>query len=235
MDIWDRLLWELGFSICHQRADRLLFFGGRPLFVCARDTGIFVSFFGVVLVLSLLRREKKAGMPPVAVSLLCASGVLFLAWDALTSYLGWRESTDLLRLLSGSAGGAGLAVPSAALLNREAWRGDASRRLMGGTSDIILVSGVLLPALFLYLLRPAPLFRTAQSWLLVSILGTFWSLNLLLLSLFRPRRNGGPSRARLASAFLLLALELAASYWLHRLLEGAPVPPLGLLVRHPGA
>ena len=226
MGVWDRCLWELGFAICHQRMDRLLLFGGRPLFVCARDTGLFVSFFGLLLALSFLRGEKRAGMPPPVVGLLCIAGVLFLAWEGLTGYLGWRESTNLLRFLSGAAGGAGLAVPLAALVNREVWGGDVSRRVMGKPSDFLSASAVLLAASVLYLLRPALLFRLAQLGLVVSILGAIWSLDLLLVCLLKPGRGNKQIKARTLTALFLLALELGASYGLHRLLAGGgPVVP----------
>ncbi len=235
MCLWDRWLWELGFAVCHQRTDRLLSFGGRPLFVCARDTGMFVAFFGLLLALSLLRRERSAGIPSFATIALCVAGILFLAWDGLTSYLGWRESTNLLRFLSGATGGAGLAVPVSALMNREIWLEDTSRRIMGGGRDILFVSVVSLVALPLYIMRPPSLFRVAQLELLLSMLGTFWSLNLLLICLLRPRRREEALRARIALAFLLLVLELAASYWAHRLLAGGGplVPPPALFGRLP--
>jgi hypothetical protein len=91
---------------------------------------------------------------------------------------------------------------------------------MGGARDLLFASAVLPIALVVYLLRPAPLFRVAQLGLLASILGTIWSLNLLLISLLKPRRREGALNARFATAFLFLALELAASYGLHRILTG---------------
>lgn len=234
MGVWDRCLWELGFAICHQQLERMLRFGERPLFVCARDTGLFISFFGLLLALSFLRGEKRAGMPPPAVGLLCIAGILFLAWEGLTGYLGWRESTNLLRFLSGAAGGAGLAVPLAALVNREVWGGDVSRRVTGGPGDYLFASAVLLAASALYLLRPSSLFRLAQLWLLASILGTIWTLNLLLVFLLKPGRGSDRLKARMFTALFLLALELAASYGLHRLLAGGgPVIPFAsILGRH---
>ena len=136
MSWWDRWLWELGFAICHQEPDKLLRFGDRPLFVCSRDTGIFVSFFTVLLALSLLRGKDKAGMPPAHILAAVAAGLLFLAWDGLTSYLALRETTNLIRFLSGFAAGGGMAFPAAALVNRVVFGGDRALRVGSNPGDI---------------------------------------------------------------------------------------------------
>ena len=223
---WDAWLWELGFAVCHQRPERLLRFGDGCLFVCARDAGLFVSFFTLLLALSLLRGRERAGMPPRPLLAAGAAGVLFLAWDGITSYLGLRESGNVLRFLSGFAAGTGLALPAAALLNREGFAGDRSRKVGSGPRDLAAVGLAAGAALLLFLWRPAPLFRLGQTWLLVSMLGTFWSLNLLLVYLAGAEREGGLSAGRALLAALLAALELCGSYWLHRLLGGGGPAPL---------
>ncbi|MEW6554032.1 MAG: DUF2085 domain-containing protein [Actinomycetota bacterium] len=223
---WDSLLWELGFSICHQRLERMLFFAGRPLFVCSRDTGMLVSFFTLMLVLSLLRGRDRAGTPPWPVLAAGAAGILFLIWDGLTSYLGFRESTNTLRFLSGFAAGAGLAFPVAALVNGEVFGGDRSEKVGARPGDLLAAATAGGAVLVLYLWRPGPLYRLGQLWLLVCLLGTFWVLNLLLVYLFRPREGGGLTPGRALLAVALIAVELAGSYTLHRLFAGhGPAPP----------
>ncbi len=222
---WDRWLWELGFAICHQQPERLLEFGDSPLFVCARDTGIFVSFFSLMLVLSLLRGRQRAGMPPVPVLAVAAAGILFLAWDGLSSYLGFRDTTNTLRFISGFAAGAGLAFPIAALVNGAVFGGDRSLKVASRTRDLAAVGLAGGAALLLYLWRPHPLFRVGQFWLLLSLLGTLWVLNLLVIYLVREKEGGGLTLARAAAAALLAAVELTGSYWLHRLFAGrGPAP-----------
>ncbi len=219
MGLWDRWLWELGYAVCHQRVDRLLFFGNDALFVCSRDTGLFVSFFTLVLSLSAGRREKRAGMPPLFLMLLGAAGVLFMAWDGFTSYMGWRESNNMMRFISGFTGGMGLALPVAALFNREVLRGDPARKVLGETREFLRSAALLVPALLLYVVRPASLFRVGQIWLLVCMLGTFFTLNLLLVCLLRPQRQEGLLARLLISSLLVLA-ELCVSHVLHLLLSG---------------
>ena len=225
---WDTWLWQLGFSICHQQPERLLRFGDRALFVCARDTGLFVSFFCVILVLSLLRGRERAGMPPWPILALAAVGVLFLAWDGLTSYLDLRESTNTLRFLSGFAAGAGLAFPAAALVNGEVFGGDRSAKVGSRPRDLAAAGLAGGAVLILYLWHPESLFRLGQIWLLVSMLGTFWILNLLLVYLLRAREGEGLTVARASMAALLVVLELTGSYWLHRLIAGEGPAPVSL-------
>lgn len=227
MCFWDRWLWELGFAVCHQRPERLLYFGGRPLFVCARDTGLFVSFFTVLLVLSLARSKQRAGMPPLPVLVLCGAGILFLAWDGLTSYLGLRESGNVIRFLSGFAAGTGLAFPVAAWFNRTVFGGDRELKVGSRPVDWLAVGVAGGMAIALYLSRPEALFRLGQLWLCVCLLGTFWVLNLLLVTLLMRREGEGISPARAAAAVLLTAAELCGSYFLHRSLAGkGPEIPL---------
>ena len=198
----------------------MLRFGDDALFVCARDTGLFVSFFTLMLVLSLLRGRDRAGRPPLAVLALGAAGVLFLAWDGLTSYMGLRESTNVIRFLSGFAAGAGLAFPAAYAVNRFVFAGDRNRRVGSRPSDIAAAALAGGAAAALFLLRPSYLFRLGQVWLLLSMLGTFWILNLVLVYVVMGRGAGRLTAGRAVMAAALTVAELAGSYWLHRLLAG---------------
>jgi uncharacterized membrane protein len=225
---WDCWLWELGYAVCHQQPERILRFPGGPLFVCARDTGLFVSFFTALLVLSLLRGRKRAGMPPLPLLILAGCGLLFMAADALTSYTGLRESTNTLRFLSGFAAGAGLALPVAALVNRFVFGGDRSLKVASRAPDLVALCLALVAAATVYLWRPAGLYRFAQLWLLLSMLGTFWSLNLLLICLLREEGGEGFTWYRAGLALLLTALELGVSYSAHRAIQGrGPRPAAG--------
>jgi uncharacterized membrane protein len=223
---WDRFLWHLGFAICHQQPDRLLRFGNHSLFVCARDTGLFVSFFSVLLVVSLLRGRRRGGIwwPLVILAL---AGIAFLAWDGLSSYLGYRETSNLLRFLSGLSAGTGLAILFAPWINRTVFGGDRRSKLGRNPIDlsfIILALGLMAG---LYLLRPQSLFTLAETWLALCIIGTFWSLNLLLVSLLREKRSPALSLSNVLLALLLAVLELGGSYALHRaILHRGPGPPV---------
>jgi len=95
------------FSIfCHQLPFRSLFFDGIQCPVCARCASIYV-FTGAGLVFLRLRgygaREFKMNWLLLAL-LLAPTGI-----DGATQWLGWRESTNVLRLITGAPYGLGYA------------------------------------------------------------------------------------------------------------------------------
>ena len=77
---------------CHQLSERSFHIGGFQLPLCARCTGIF---FGVLII------------GPVCCSLLpinmyVSLGLVFLMFvDGFTQLKGWRESNNILRLITG--------------------------------------------------------------------------------------------------------------------------------------
>lgn len=80
---------------CHQRPDRSFFIRGYQFPVCARCTGVFI---GQILSIRLF---TKILLPIKIYIFLCVP--MFIDWS--TQYIGKRESTQILRLLTGIAGG----------------------------------------------------------------------------------------------------------------------------------
>ncbi len=119
----DFLYWMFRF-ICHQEPARSLWIAGHPMAICARDVGLY-SGLGVGLLAS--KHWKLA--PPGWLVVLC---VLPMALDGGTQLLGLRESTNILRLITGGLAG----VPAAMYLIPRAG-GFAGRR----TTALSLGSG----------------------------------------------------------------------------------------------
>lgn len=92
--------------LCHQLPYRSLFFGGIQMPVCARDASIYVA---TALGLAFLRL-KGFGSKEFRINYLLTV-FLFLptALDGFTQLFGWRESTNLLRLITGFPYGIGYA------------------------------------------------------------------------------------------------------------------------------
>ena len=79
--------------ICHQMPERSFFILGEQLPVCARCVGIYTGWlFGVLL---------YAFRGAVTTKKMLAISAIPIALDALTQLTGLRESTNLLRLLTG--------------------------------------------------------------------------------------------------------------------------------------
>ena len=75
---------------CHQIAERSFFIGGYQFPVCARCTGMILGYISAIVLWFLVK--------PVWM-------VVFLVFpmlaDGFTQYWGWRESNNLLRMVTG--------------------------------------------------------------------------------------------------------------------------------------
>ena len=93
---------------CHQLPERSFFIAGHQAAICARCSAIYLSFWGIGLIYALgtLVRQKRIPVwnaPPLWTIALAA---IPMAADGLTQVLGFRESTNLLRTITGGLPGA---------------------------------------------------------------------------------------------------------------------------------
>lgn len=95
----------IGRLVCHQLPERTLWVGGRYLPVCARDTGAYI---GLLVGYSLLtmRRKHAPGPPNLLMTLLMLAPMIV---DAGTQWIGFRTSTNEVRLFTGLVFGTALA------------------------------------------------------------------------------------------------------------------------------
>ncbi|TLM98193.1 MAG: DUF2085 domain-containing protein, partial [Actinobacteria bacterium] len=102
IQVLSEFLQWFGFGLCHQLPERSFFGGGYQLPVCARDTGIYVGFMvSLAVVAAIHRRERPRGFPRPAVWALLGILVALMGADGVSSYAGWRETTNALRLATG--------------------------------------------------------------------------------------------------------------------------------------
>lgn len=128
---------------CHQRPERSLLLNGNQMPLCVRCTGIFLFAVPGLLAAagarpdrSLSRTllnvlpaawrdwlERRVGAP-VAAFLLVAAFVAPAALDGFSQLPGWRESTNVLRAITGGLAGVGGGLLVGALITstREAGR-----------------------------------------------------------------------------------------------------------------
>lgn len=85
-------------SGCHQMPERSFFFRGKQFPICARCTGVYIGELLALLSVKWLR-------PPLwVVPLFCA--VMLVDWGIQA--LGWQESTNIRRFITGLLCGYGL-------------------------------------------------------------------------------------------------------------------------------
>jgi len=97
MNPFARWVYEGGDVNCHQKASRSLFINGNEMPYCARDVGIFIGMtlgclFGLYIVLDLKLWYIVGGLAPMGV-------------DGVGQMLGFWESTNPVRLLTGGLAG----------------------------------------------------------------------------------------------------------------------------------
>ena len=223
--MFDTLMHWLGYGLCHQLPARSFFGGGVQVPVCARDTGIYLGFvvsLGVLLLLA--RRRRPSAMPGPVVLLIVAASIGLLVWDGVTSYAGWRTTTNDIRLATGLFMGYSLPVILLPLLNGQLWKRSEPARMPDGA----------LPTLTW--LAPLPVSFAVIRWLLpflgigyallvtAAVVVTFVTTNLAIVSIL-PFAEGRAERAAdilpaLGISLFLTFAEVAASAWLRAFLTG---------------
>jgi uncharacterized membrane protein len=198
----------LGYGLCHQLPARSLASGGYQLPVCARDTGIYVGFMVAVAVIALLDRGRhRTGMPPAWLLGVGFAAVALLGWDGLTSYLGLRPTTNLLRLATGIGTGFALSLVVVPLLNTQLWKRRLQERVLAGALEGLAWCAAA-PVTFAAVWWGGPLLGVAYPLVVsAAILMTFTAVNLVLVSLASPFERAF-SRFRDMWLAVLLALGL---------------------------
>jgi uncharacterized membrane protein len=202
----------LGFGLCHQLPERSLFGGGVQVPVCARDEGIYVGFLVAFLLIWLLHRPlRPRDLPGPAALLVCALFLGSMVYDGVTSYAGLRETTNLIRLLTGTMAGYSLAALVAPLLNDELWVSADSIRVLSPAWRLA-VWALSVPPVVLVVLYGGPLLGVGYPIAVAAaIIATFVIVNLVLAVMLSPferkAQRGRDLLLPLAIALLLTVLE----------------------------
>jgi len=127
-DPFSWLLWNIGYTICHQLPERSLFIGGYQLPMCARDTGLYLGFVVVAAYYWAFGLRRRGGMPDRYVLAVSIIGPAWYALDAGGSYLGMIETNNNLRLASGLAFGLSVGILLFAVSSMMTFKGDRKVR-----------------------------------------------------------------------------------------------------------
>lgn len=146
----------MGSAVCHQMAERSFLFHGMQMPLCARCTGIYTGVF-FAFCFFFWKKRIQAGKPfSLQQAVVTGTAILPVGLDGVGSYLGFWESSQLMRILTGSLVGA--VVPGFLLM---AGNFDPKREnrtpIYEKTAELLLLSVVAVffgICLWLDLLRP---------------------------------------------------------------------------------
>jgi uncharacterized membrane protein len=95
--------------LCHQKPERCFYAFGHPMAVCSRCFAVYASFLTVGLAFGVWRSLTRRRWEEIPLWML---GVLAIpmALDGLTQLVGLRESTQVLRTITGTLVGAGVGL-----------------------------------------------------------------------------------------------------------------------------
>ncbi len=222
----DSLLHLLGYGLCHQLPARSFFAGGHQVPVCARDTGIYLGFvLSFVVLWALSRRNRPSELPPAPVVVLAVAFIGGMAWDGITSYAGWRPTTNEIRLATGLLAGYAMPVLMLPILNGQLWRSPGAGRVPADLRSTLLWL-VPLPVAFVVIRWPFEFLGIAYPLVVAgAILATFTITNLAVVSMV-PAVEGRSERLRdawpwLAVALALTVAEISAAGWVRLALTKA--------------
>lgn len=95
--------------LCHQKPERCFYAFGHPMAVCSRCFSVYASFLTIGLAFAAWRALTKRHWEEIPLWML---GVLAIpmALDGLTQLVGLRESTQVLRTITGTLVGTGVGL-----------------------------------------------------------------------------------------------------------------------------
>ena len=105
---------RMGSAVCHQMAERSFIFEGMQMPLCARCTGIYIGAFFAFCFFFLKKRIDNGKAFSIGQAALTGCAILPIGIDGVGSYLGFWESSQWMRVLSGSL--AGVIVPGFLLM-----------------------------------------------------------------------------------------------------------------------
>ncbi len=144
----------IGYAVCHRIDLRSFHLGDRALPLCSRCTGMYLGALLGFGFLGLRGRGRAGRMPPLPIVLVFGACGLAFAVDGLNSYLHFfpgapalYEPSNVLRLVTGTLFGLGLAVVVYPGFQQTVWRefrNEPVLRSFGELAALLAAAGVLI-------------------------------------------------------------------------------------------
>lgn len=155
----------VGYSLCHQIADRSFFFYNIQMPLCSRCTGMYVG--AMVGFAFLLPAKRRSGLPSKKILYLLGAALLIFAIDGINSYLGFSANSfhlyapqNWLRLVSGTMLGLAIPLLLVPIFNLTVWSQSIPEPAVSTFKHFFLMLGITL-ALDLIILADIPWIRFA--------------------------------------------------------------------------
>lgn len=205
----------VGYAICHRIDGRSFHIHGRPLPLCARDTGIYLGALVGFVVVGASGRSRAGQMPPTPILATLVAFIFIMGVDGLNSYSHFFENTphlytprNWLRLVTGTFHGLALSSLVYPVLNMTLWKNVepeptiANFKELGG---LVLVCALMIELVLLEV--PVILYPLA----ILSALGVVMMLTAVntMIAVIVMRREGAYTRWRELVLPILMGLTLS--------------------------
>ena len=221
-DLLGQALWIIGSLFCHQIPERSLYLGGYQLPVCARDLGTYLGFFVMSTFYLMARRFRRVGLPDLPMLILAVIGVGLFLFDAVSSYLGFRETSNALRLSSGLAFGAGSSMLLLSVTSIQLFHGKAAAATFGWRDGLIIYPVLALIGLGLLTMDGDGLYYITAILAETGLIVILFLVSATLLSVLVPKLGLANKRAILVFLSAGLVIALFAVLFLLRSLISIP-------------
>ncbi|MEO5952913.1 MAG: DUF2085 domain-containing protein [Chloroflexia bacterium] len=122
----------LGFGVCHQIHTHSFTIAGHQLPLCARCTGMYLGAFSTLIILSRIKK-RAGGLPTVGILVLLSLFFGSMVVDGFNSTFqtfggGFWDSTNTVRLVTGTMSGLAIGMVFYPLFNANTWHRDVLGR-----------------------------------------------------------------------------------------------------------
>jgi len=136
----------VGYAVCHRIDLRSFHLGDRALPLCARCSGMYLGAMVGMMAFLGLGRGRAGLFPPVRISLVLGLFGLAFALDGVNSYLHFFPQAphlyapnNMLRLVTGTLVGLGLAVLVYTAINQSLWRDWRRSQVLRSWRDLLFL------------------------------------------------------------------------------------------------
>jgi len=146
---------RVGYAVCHQIPERSYALPGRPLPLCARDTGTFLGALAGFGMIFARRRSRCQRLPPAPVMAVLVLFIIGWGFDGLNSYLSLfpdlphlYQPHNILRLVTGMLNGIALSSIVYPVFSSTAWVRPSVQRSIVNLKELalLLLAGAVLVA-----------------------------------------------------------------------------------------